>query len=81
MKCPIYSVRDNKSGFGTPIFEMNDQSAIRGFSYRINNPGIMQFCPSDFDLYKVGVFDSEKGIIISEKVPVLIVSGSSLVGV
>lgn len=81
MKCPIYTYRDNKTGFGTPVFEMNDQSAIRGFSYRINSPGLMNFAAADFDLYKIGVFDSDKGTIVAEPVPVLIVSGSSVIGV
>lgn len=82
MKTPIYSYRDNKVGFGLPIFEMNDQSAIRGFAYRVNAvEGIMNFKPGDFDLYKIGEFDSELGVLIPESVPVLVVSGSSVVGV
>lgn len=79
MKYPIFSYRDNKVGFGQPITDMNDQSAIRGFSFAINNnTGLMNFSPNDFDLYKIGEFDSEQGIIISFEVPVLIVSGSSV---
>lgn len=79
MKYPIFSYRDNKVGFGQPITDMNDQSAIRGFSYAINNnQGLMNFSPKDFDLYKIGEFDSEKGIILGYKAPELIVSGASV---
>lgn len=78
MKYPIYSYRDLKVGFGAPATDMNDQSAIRGFSYAINNPGIMNFSPKDYDLYKIGEFDTEKGIITGFEVPQLVVSGSSV---
>lgn len=79
MKYPIYSYRDNKVGFGNPICDMNDQSAIRGFSYAVNqNNGLMNFSPKDFDLFKLGEFDSSTGVISSLKVPVLVVSGSSV---
>lgn len=81
MKYPIYSYRDVKSGFGSPIVDQSDVTAIRGFSYAINgNNGIMNFSPADFDLYKIGMYDTDTGVIISENVPVLIVNGSSVVG-
>ena len=79
MKYPIYSYRDSKVGFGTPLCDMNDQSAIRGFAYAINSGnGVMSFSPKDYDLYKIGEFDTDKGIIIAEKIPVLIVYGTSV---
>lgn len=79
MKYPVYSYRDLKVGFGQPVVDMNDQSAIRGFSFAVNqNSNIMNFSPKDYDLYRIGEFDSEKGILISEKVPVLVVSGVSV---
>lgn len=82
MKYPIYSYRDLKVAFGQPIVEMNDQTAIRGFAYAINqNQGLMNFSPKDYDLYRIGEFDAEKGILIPEKVPVLVMSGVSAVEV
>lgn len=78
MKYPVYSYRDLKVAFGQPIVEMNDQTAIRGFAYAINqNQGLMNFSPKDYDLYRIGEFDAEKGILIPEKVPVLVMSGVS----
>ena len=84
MKMPVYSYRDNKVGFMSPMIDQNDDSAIRGFSYAINNrEGIMGFSPADFDLYQIGVFDSDTGIIESTSAgsPLLIVSGTSVVNV
>lgn len=78
MKLPVYSYRDAKAGFGTPICDQNDVTAIRGFSYAINNrEGIMGFSPNDFDLYKIAEFDTEKGIM-KGMTPVLVVSGASV---
>lgn len=80
MKYPIYSYRDNKSAFGSPILEMNEYTAIRGFSYAINaKDGLMNAYPGDYDLYKVGEFDSEKGVI-DGITPVLVVTGMSVYG-
>lgn len=80
----IYVVRDTKSEFMTPTYDYNDDSAIRNFSYAINNAtGIMGYAPSDFDLYKIGIYDAKTGRIdLSEfPVPEFIVSGASVFGV
>lgn len=80
MKYPVFSYRDNKVGFMTPFVDQNDDAAIRGFSYAINTrEGVMNFAPADYDLYKIGVFDTEKGTIDS-MLPEMIVSGSSVAG-
>lgn len=78
MKYGIYSYRDLKVGFMPVQCDQNDLSAKRGFSYAINNNNIMNFSAKDYDLYKVGEFDIEKGVIESYKVPVLIASGVSV---
>lgn len=78
---PIYCIRDNKAGFQPQILvEQNDASAVRGFSYAINNEGLMNYSPSDFELFKLGKIDTEKGIIFSINPPDLVVSGSSVFG-
>lgn len=80
MKYPLFSYRDSKVGFGMPVVDQNDSAAIRGFSYAVNGrDGIMNFSPGDFDLYKIGVFDTEKGVIEGQT-PELVVSGSSVFG-
>ena len=55
---------------------MNDDAAKRDFAYAVNNnPGVMNFSPADYDLYRVGTFDSLNGDIKSEKVCKFIVNG------
>lgn len=79
MKYPMYSIKDAKVGFTPPTCDQSDQSAIRGFGLAVNNgDGVMNYSPNDFDLYKVGEFDSEKGTI-EKMIPEFIVSASSLV--
>ena len=81
MKYGLYSVRDQKVGFMPPLTDQSEQSAIRGFAFAINNPeNIMNFSPKDFDLYKVGEFDADKGVLIPLDIPELVYSGTSAVG-
>ena len=81
MKYPMYSYRDVKVGFMPPQCDQSDQSAIRGFAFAINgNNGMMNFAPQDFDLYKVGEFDTDKGTV-KQITPVLIVSGINVLEV
>lgn len=79
MEYPVYSIRDNKVGFGAPFLEVNDQTAIRSFGLKVNNIDVMLYSPSDYDLYSIGSFDTDKGSFKSA-VPVLIKSGTSMVG-
>lgn len=79
MKYGIYCYRDIKVGFMPPQCDQNDQTAIRGFAYAINNNNVMNFSPKDYDLYKVGEFDVDKGVINALKVPVLIASGVNVI--
>lgn len=37
MKTKLYSYRDNLVGFGPVMVENNEQTAIRGFSFAVNN--------------------------------------------
>lgn len=75
---PVYSMRDKHTGFSVPTFDVNDQSAIRNFSNAlVNAGGILSFAPADFDLYRLGEFDSDTGRLTPEQLPVMIISGSS----
>lgn len=81
MKYPMYSYRDTKVGFMPPQCDQNDLTAKRGFAFAVNNnKGVMNFAPKDYDLYKVGFFDTNSGEVISQ-VPELICSGSQVYGV
>lgn len=60
----VYSVRDSKVGYGNPFVDLSDSSAVRGFNFAFSNPtSMVNFSPSDFSLYRIGSFDSDKGII------------------
>lgn len=78
MTMKMYSVRDLATNqFNQPFCELADDSAIRGFSYQVNNNGIMGFKPTDFQLFQIGEFDLEKGEV-SGILPVLICRGEDV---
>lgn len=78
---PIYAYRDQKVGFMVPpIVEQSDQAAVRNFSYAINgNEGLMNYSPADFDLFKIGEFNTETGEL-KAIMPENICSGISVYG-
>lgn len=81
MKTKLYSYRDNLVGFGPVMVENNEQTAVRGFSYSVNNAsGMMGFAPKDYDLFYIGDFDTDTGVINPAPVPALVVNGSSVFG-
>nr|DAK07962.1 MAG TPA: DNA binding protein [Microviridae sp.] len=78
MKMGLYSIKDAKTGFMTPVLEQGDAAALRNFSHAVNQPdSIMYAYPNDFSLFKLAHFDTDKGI---EPVanPVLIVDASEV---
>ena len=78
----VYSFRDNKVGFGQIWYDANDEVAKRGFAMMMtNSDGIMGFAPGDFDLFKIGEFDSETGQLDSVWPIQFIVSGRAVVPV
>lgn len=82
MKKFVYAVRDNKVGFLTPTVEDADAIAIRAFAFSVNNSGgIVGFAPGDFDLYRIGAYDTETSVITPDVPPVLICAGGSVFGV
>ena len=83
MKYGIYSIRDSASGvFTAPTIDLTDNSAIRAFSQAANNSdSMMNFCPSDFSLYRVGTFNVESGTIVPLNPPMMLVSADRLLEV
>lgn len=78
MRLGLYSIKDAKTGFMTPVIEQGDAAALRNFSHAVNQPdSIMHDCPNDFSLFKVAYFDTDKGV---EPVtsPLLIVDASEV---
>lgn len=57
-----YSWRDIKSGYSAPMFELNDQVALRNFKFACTNENtIIGKNPADFECIKVGEFNTETG--------------------
>lgn len=83
MISPVFAIRDKHAGFGTPFVDTNEYTAKRGFAMAVNNGGssMMAFAPSDYDLYKVGTWNSENAVFTpcDNGLPFLICNGASLV--
>lgn len=78
MNMNLYSVRDVNVGFNQPFVEVNDETAIRGFAYAVNNSDIMGFKPQDFDLYCVGTFDTDCGKIEPMYPAIMVIHGTEV---
>lgn len=67
---PMYSVKDSKSTFLPPTFDINDATAKRNFLHACNNQeSVMSSHSVDFSLYCVGDFNDENGVVSSLPVP------------
>lgn len=61
----IAAVKDNTmKEMLQPIFVHNHDEAKRFFAYQLNSNGIWKDNPDQFELYDLGLFDSETGNII-----------------
>lgn len=77
----IYSIRDAKTGFMTPVCEVSDEVAIRNFSHTVQvSDGLLQTHPGDFDFYKLGTFDSDTGMITMDTLPVQLFTATDAIG-
>lgn len=78
MKIPIFSIRDNKTGEHDRMFtSANEVTATRAFSLACGDDTIqLGRFPADYDLMKLGEFDTQSGRIASHD-PEFIVSGVS----
>lgn len=80
MTYPVYCVRDVKVGFDTRfLIEANDDAARRGFSMAINTTtSMMNYQPSDYELYKIGDFDVESGRFEPTQIPQFLIGGAEV---
>lgn len=83
MVYPMFSIRDVVIGFDVPFIDQNDNAAVRRFTKFISSTPELPFAskPADFDLYKVGSFDTESGVIKTVSPVTLVVHGSSVANV
>ncbi len=65
IKYGVYVVKDLKTTYMTPMIDNNDESAKRGFMNAMLNPAntVFRMNPQDFELYRIGYYDSETGVI------------------
>lgn len=78
MKIALYSIKDAKTGFMTPVLEQCDAAALRNFAHAVNQTdSLMHDCPNDFSLFKVANFDTDKGVEPLD-CPVLIADASEV---
>lgn len=64
MKYGVYVIRDMLTGYLTPTVDVNDKSAARNFVHAITRTdGIFHSHPQDFDLLRIGNYDSETGVV------------------
>lgn len=63
----MYCIQDVKTTFMTPVVDVNDEAAIRGFKIAVQRDnGIMGIKPEDFRFYRIGSYDNESGVITPE---------------
>lgn len=85
MKYNLYCVRDVKANlFWQPQMDSNDETAKRGFAMMINSSdarSLTGFAPKDFDLFRIGEFDSETGEVTNLKANEFICNGRAMLEV
>lgn len=77
----VYAMRDLRTGFMQPTISQNDPQAARQFESAIEQSHDILFTHrSDFQLFRIGQYDSDNGKLIPEEMPVLIMDGKDVVG-
>lgn len=80
MKYGVYCVKDKLAAFNTPFYAENDSVAERQFIDAINiKESVMYNHKQDFDLMKIGVYDSTTGFLDCMNDPELLLHGESVV--
>lgn len=77
----LYSVRDNKVNSYSPVFPSTSSvQATRDFERACNDANTqLNRYPSDFDLFQVGTFDDQTGVVTPINPPIHVVSAASLI--
>lgn len=74
----LYAIKDVKSGFSDPCTQVNDAVAARSFERQIPHlSGELGIPTSDFQLWRIGQFDVDSGMLISGT-PELVLDGATL---
>lgn len=64
----IYALKDVKCGFMNPMTFKNDELANRAYKNMLadNQPNLVTMNPEDFELWCLGNYDQDSGIIKSD---------------
>ena len=79
MTMEIYAIKDTKVAYNLPFYQHNQAEAQRNFAAAVRDTnGIMSKNPADFELWKLGTYDDETGLIYGGQ-PCYICSGMEVV--
>lgn len=77
MNFGLYSIRDVKTGFMTPVMEANDSAAARNFFHSVvRSDGIFSSYAQDFSLYRIADFDVDSGTVVPVTPIVFVADGA-----
>lgn len=64
----LYSIKDVKVGFMSPVMRKNDEQAIRDYKLTLNSPesNIFNSNPEDYELWRVADFNEDTGAVTPE---------------
>lgn len=80
---PVYALRDAAAhAFLAPTLNSSDEAARRDLAHAVasDTTGMIGFKPQDFDLYRIGLYDSESGLLTPLSPVELVVNAAALVG-
>ncbi len=77
---PVYAVKDEMTGFGSPIVYENGQVALRDFAAAAKDPTTaINKWKEDYALFRIGQYNAEYGYFISEDEPILVIRAKTIV--
>lgn len=82
MNLPVYAIRDKKANsFNPPVCASNDVVMCRALAEQVisKRDNLMAFAPDDFELFRVGSFDIESGVLTSEPVKLFVANVAEVV--
>lgn len=72
----LYAVRDVKSTYMSPVVGSNDAQAMRSFRAGMRTVPEFDVAPADFELYRIGEYNNDSGLLNPTIPPVWICSGT-----
>lgn len=79
MMLNVYSIRDVRYGFLAPTVEQNDYIAARNFANAImETHGVLFTHASDFQLFRIGEFDTDNGVLKPAQLHELVSDGAEV---